>query len=103
MDTQNGAFASDSGNLPDLADFSLIVGGKRLQEAVKDHRIRHVFLAADADPVHTEPLCALCADHGVPVTWVPERKQLGRACGIDVGTAAAGIAAENADSTGEIP
>ena len=45
----------------------------------------------DADPAVTEPIEALAEAHGVPVTRVDAMKELGQACGIAVGAAAAGL------------
>lgn len=69
----------------------LAVGARQLRRAVKAGKIRLCVLAADADPAVTEPLEALCREHSVPVQWAQSMAALGRACGIDVGAAAAGV------------
>ena len=48
----------------------------------------------DADPLLTEPLVQLCREAGVCITEVRTMKELGRACAIAVGTAAAAIVAK---------
>ena len=68
-----------------------MVGAKQLKKAVRDDRARCVFLARNADPAVTEPLAELCAQHHIPITWVASMADLGRACGIEVGAAAAAI------------
>jgi len=68
-----------------------VVGTKQLKKAVKAGRARYVFLAENADPAVTEPLEALCAANHIQITWVPSMAELGRACGIEVGAAAAAV------------
>ena len=57
-------------------------------------RAGHVFLARDADPRLTGPLEDCCREAGVPVAGGHTMAQLGRACGIDVPTAAAALLAK---------
>ena len=68
-----------------------MVGAKQLRKAVKAGRVRCVFLAENADPAVTEPLEALCAANHIQITWVASMADLGRACGIEVGAAAAAV------------
>ena len=80
-----------SGSLPDLSKMNLVVGAKQLKKAVRANRVRYVFLAENADPAVTEPLADLCADNHIPITWVRSMAELGHACGIEVGAAAAAV------------
>ncbi len=50
-----------------------------------------VFLAENADPALTEPIEALCREHNTKCIWVSHMSDLGNACGIDVGAAAAAV------------
>ena len=68
-----------------------MVGAKQLKKAVKANRVRYVFLAENADPAVTDPLEQLCRDNHIPITWVRTMAELGRACGIEVGAAAAAV------------
>ena len=77
--------------LTDLRRCSFVVGAKQLKKAVKAGRVRLVFLADNADPAVTEPLERLCADNHIPISWVSRMEDLGRACGIEVGAAAAAV------------
>ena len=52
-------------------------------------QLRKVYLACDADPRLTEPVEALCQAAGITVVTDYTMAQLGRACSIAVGTAAA--------------
>ncbi len=77
--------------MPDLSASKLVVGSKQLKKAVRDGRVGFVFLAENADPAVTEPLEALCRHNHIHITWVRTMAELGRACGIEVGAAAAAV------------
>ena len=91
MDTKKGSGAGKPDPLADLRGRHVIVGAKQLKKAVRNDRARCVFLAKNADPARTEPLEELCRQHHIPITWVASMADLGRACGIEVGAAAAAI------------
>lgn len=74
-----------------LSGSEKVVGTKQVRRAVTEGRTDVVFLACDADPRMTEALEALCNEHGVAVVWDHTMAQLGKACGIAVGTAAAAV------------
>ena len=74
-----------------LADQKVIVGAKQLRKALKTGLAACVFLASDADPAVTDPLLEACQACNVEFVWVKSMTELGRACGIDVGAAAAAI------------
>ena len=76
----------------------LVVGAKQLKKAVKAGRAKYVFLAENADPAVTEPSEELCAVNHIQVTWVRTMAEIGRACCIEVGAAAAALLTP--DSTG---
>ena len=75
-----------------LSGSEKVVGLKQVRRAVTEGRVNLVFLACDADPRLTESLDALCNEHSVSVVWDYTMAQLGKACGIAVGTAAAAVA-----------
>ncbi len=77
--------------LEELKAAKKVVGIKQLRRALTSGAVRKVFLADDADPRLTEPLAELCEEAGAECIKVPAMQELGRACGIDVGAAAAGI------------
>ena len=72
-----------------------VVGIKQLRKALNRGEVRQVFLAGNADPALTAPLEALAEERHVPVLWVSAMKELGQACGIAVGAAAAGLLKSN--------
>ena len=91
MDMKKKHLNPRQGGIPDLTKMNLVVGAKQLKKAVKAGRVQYVFLAENADPAVTEPLEALCADNHIPITWVRSMTELGHACGIEVGAAAAAV------------
>lgn len=93
MDMQKSVSAAQGGIPEDLSQQRIVVGAKQLRKALKAGTVRQVYLAENADPVITEPLAALCQEGGAEVSWVRSMTELGRACGIEVGTAAAAIIA----------
>lgn len=91
MDMKKISRIPNCGKVPDLRKLNLVVGTKQLKKAVKAGRVRFVFLAQNADPAVTEPLEALCRQNSIQITWVRTMAELGRACGIEVGAAAAAV------------
>ncbi len=68
-----------------------VVGVKQLKKALKEDMVQAVFLAKDADPRLTDPIIQKCQDLQIELVMVPTKEELGKACGIDVGAAAAAI------------
>jgi large subunit ribosomal protein L7A len=93
MDTKKDSKIPKCGSLPDLTRERVVVGMKQLRKALKNDRAQRVFLAENADPAITEPLAQMCDEKQIPITWVPNMADLGRACGIEVGAAAAATVA----------
>jgi large subunit ribosomal protein L7A len=91
MDTKIDLKIVECGNMAENQPDKLVVGAKQIRKALKKGDISSVFLAQNADPAITEPLEVLCREHKIPVTWVRSMKELGSACGIEVGAAAAAI------------
>lgn len=71
-----------------------VVGTKQTYKAVERGQARVVFIARNAEERVTAPLMRLCREKGVDVVIVDDMKALGKACGIEVGTASAAILAE---------
>ena len=77
--------------LDELKTEKKVVGIKQLRRALTDQTPELVFLAKDADPALTEPLMTQCREGGVEVVSDVTMAELGKACGISVGAAAAAI------------
>ena len=70
-----------------------VVGIKQLRKSLKEGQVVRAFVAENADPRLTEPLAEECSRLGVELIFVPTMAELGKACGISVGAAAAGLLA----------
>jgi large subunit ribosomal protein L7A len=68
-----------------------VVGAKQLRKSLQNGTADFVFLARNADPAITEPMEALCRTCSVEYAWIATMAELGRACGIEVGAAAAAV------------
>ncbi|GAB6153018.1 ribosomal L7Ae/L30e/S12e/Gadd45 family protein [Desulfosporosinus burensis] len=71
------------------------VGLKQTQRALEKGRVKRVFIAKDAEKHVLRPILEWCDNHHVERTEVPTMKELGKACGIEVGTAVAAILEES--------
>ncbi|PYI50146.1 50S ribosomal protein L7ae-like protein [Paenibacillus flagellatus] len=67
----------------------ITIGTKQTTKMVELGKAAEVFVAKDADPRVTAKIVSLCKKMGVQVTYVDSMKQLGKACGIEVGAAMA--------------
>ncbi len=77
--------------LDELKTANKVVGIKQFRKAMAAGKVRKVFLAADADPLLTEPIAEQCRTQEIEVISVPTMRQLGAACGIPVNAAVAAI------------
>lgn len=91
MDTKMDLKIVECGNMAENYPDKLIVGAKQIRKSLKKGDVSTVFLAANADPAITEPLEEACREQKVSVSWVRTMRELGSACGIEVGAAAAAI------------
>lgn len=71
-----------------------IVGSKQTQKALEKGLALKVYIARDAEPQITQPIVNLCKEKGVEVVYVETMTELGKICGIDVGSASAAILEE---------
>lgn len=77
--------------LSELQTKDKVVGLKQLRKVLTEGRAAKVFLAQDADPKLLDPIRESCRNGSVPVEEVPTMAELGKACGIEVGAAVAGL------------
>lgn len=91
MDILNETAPEVPPSLLELETGQKVVGVKQLKRVLREGRAQRVFLAEDADPHLTAPVVQLCSQCQVPCTWVSTMEDLGRACGIHVGAAAAAV------------
>ena len=67
------------------------VGFKQTQRALEKGLVRRVYIAEDAETHVLRPIIEWCHNHHIEQIEVPTMKELGKACGIEVGTAVAAI------------
>lgn len=89
MDTKNFEQMKGQNVLAEVSRRKMVVGAKQLKKALTGGRATWVVLAENADPAITEPLEQMCRQYHISCAWVPNMLDLGKACGIEVGTAAA--------------
>ena len=89
MDTKKDCMIPQCGSLADLRKNKVVVGAKQLRKALEKGNAKFVCLAENADPSITQPLEEKCKALQVPCCWVSSMAELGSACGIEVGAAAA--------------
>ncbi len=75
--------------LSELSGSRTVVGAKQLRKALQRGTAKKVVLARNADPAITDPIAAMCREFHIEFAWVPSMLDLGKACGIEVGAAAA--------------
>lgn len=71
--------------LENLKNCSKTVGLKQTLKAVENGSAKLVFMAKDADAKVTASVKELCLKKSIEIIYVDSMKQLGKACGIDVG------------------
>ena len=91
MDKKKVCKIPQCGAAPDLKQRKVVVGSKQLRKALERGTAECVFLAENADPAITEPIERMCGELDIQITWVRSMAELGRACGIEVGAAAAAV------------
>lgn len=79
------------GMLSELKTGKIYVGLKQVRRGLEDASVRKVFIALDAEPRITDPIRTQCRESSVETEDVPSMKELGAACGIEVGAAVAAI------------
>ncbi|WP_047154547.1 50S ribosomal protein L7ae-like protein [Aneurinibacillus tyrosinisolvens] len=70
---------------------SIIIGTKQTARAIETNSVSEVIVARDADARVVGKIISLCKDKGLPVHYVDSMRRLGKACGIDVGTAVVAV------------
>ncbi|WP_102029403.1 50S ribosomal protein L7ae-like protein [Salirhabdus sp. Marseille-P4669] len=73
------------------AKSQVIIGTKQTVKAMKNGEIQEVVVAKDAERRVTEKVVNLAIELDLPIVHVDSMKELGKACGIDVGAATVAI------------
>lgn len=67
------------------------VGLKQTVKAIKNGTAKKVYLAEDADDFIKQSVLDVCRDRDIQIIYVSNMKELGDACGIDIGASTASI------------
>jgi large subunit ribosomal protein L7A len=70
------------------------VGTKQTLKALEKGLAKKVYIASDAEHHVIKPLLKMCEEKGVPVVMIDNMKNLGKACGIEVGCASVAVLEE---------
>ena len=89
MDTMKECMIPQCGDLAELVGKQVVVGAKQLRKSLQSGKATFVYLAKNADPAITLPIEEQCKVNRISYAWVGSMQDLGRACGIEVGAAAA--------------
>ena len=89
METHKNDTTNDRNLLREISRQKMVVGAKQLRKALQRGTAKKVVLAQNADPAITEPIAQMCIEFHIECAWVPNMLDLGKACGIEVGAAAA--------------
>ncbi|MFG6150720.1 50S ribosomal protein L7ae-like protein [Halobacillus sp. B23F22_1] len=73
------------------AKSDIVIGTKQTLKAMKNGGVVEVITADDADQTMTLKVAKLAAQLNIPHTKVDSMRELGNACGIDVGAATVAI------------
>lgn len=74
-----------------LKNAKYVIGVKQVTKAVKNEVVKCVYIADDAEDRVLSSLKELCAAKGVEIISVASMAELGKACNIEVGAAAAAL------------
>lgn len=77
--------------LRELAEGSRVVGANAVLRKLKANMTKKIFISDDADKAVTDEIVRIASDMHVPVERVENSKQLGRACALEIKTAAAAL------------
>jgi large subunit ribosomal protein L7A len=81
-------------SLDEVKSGKKVIGTKQVKKAIIKGLAMKVYLAEDAEPHVIVPLQELCRQHEVEVEAIKTMKDLGDACGIEVGSAAVALTKE---------
>lgn len=88
---KNAGYTGGLGVLENLKDCKKAVGIKQTLKAVDRGKAEVVFIAKDADEKLVEELKRACLKNSIEIRYADSMHQLGKACNIEVGAAAAAI------------
>ena len=70
------------------------VGSRQVKKAILKGTAKKVYITQDAEKHVTRPLIELCQERNIEIEYVDSMAELGKACGIAVGSAAVALLSE---------
>ncbi len=77
--------------LDEIKSGKKVIGSKQVKKAITKGTAKKVYIARDAEPHIIKPLMELCRQHQVEVEETDHMDSLGKACDIEVGSAAVAL------------
>ena len=71
--------------------FNIIIGLKQTLKAIQSDKASKVYLASDADDYIKNSVTEACGQKNLEIVYVNTMKELGEACGIDIGASTAAV------------
>ncbi|OGO77867.1 MAG: 50S ribosomal protein L7 [Clostridiales bacterium GWB2_37_7] len=78
-----------------LRTSNLIIGLKQTLKAIQSDKASTIYLASDADDFIRKSVQDACAQKNLEIVYVITMKELGEACGIDIGASTAAVILNN--------
>ncbi|MGI6413607.1 MAG: L7Ae/L30e/S12e/Gadd45 family ribosomal protein [Syntrophomonadaceae bacterium] len=85
-------------SLSDLKRCHKVIGTKQVKKAIAKGQVQKVYIARDAEPYIIEPIKELCRQHQISYELAENMEILGKACGINVGSATVAVLNPDTDS-----
>lgn len=70
---------------------NIIIGLKQTLKAIQNDKAAKVYLASDSDDYIKKSVMEACAQKNLEIVYVNTMKELGEACGIDIGASTAAV------------
>lgn len=74
---------------------NMIIGLKQTLKAIQSGIAAKIYLAGDCDEVIKRSVSEACAQKNLEIVYVNTMKELGEACGIDIGASTAAVIQTN--------
>lgn len=74
---------------------NIIIGLKQTLKAIQNDKAVKVYLATDSDDYIKKSVMDACAQKNLEIVYVSTMKELGEACGIDIGASTAAVILNN--------
>jgi len=74
---------------------NVIIGLKQTLKAIQGDKAIKVYLATDADEFIKRSIAEACAQKNLETIYISTMRELGEACGIDIGASTAAVISDN--------